>query len=66
MGSFLGDCGGKFLRRVGDAGSGEFVLEIASLIKTIAMSHIDNIVRERYGSNAARIFRYDLYYRYTF
>ncbi|KAL7641438.1 UNVERIFIED_CONTAM: hypothetical protein RMT77_008578 [Armadillidium vulgare] len=53
----IGDCGGKFLRRVGDAGGGEYVLETASLIQTITMSHIDNIVRERYGSNAARIFR---------
>ena len=53
------DCDG-FLRRVGDAGGGEYIINLDSIIETITMSSVDSIVRERYGSKSARIFRYTI------
>lgn len=48
---------GGCVQRVGDAGGGEFRLNLASAITTLTHSLIYNIVQERFGSKAARIFR---------
>ena len=47
----------RFLDRVGDAGGGQYVINIKHVFTELATAAIENIILERYGSKALRIFR---------
>merc|ERR1719266_1481083 len=47
----------RFLDRVGDAGGGQYVVNAKHILTELAAASIENIVLERYGSKALRIFR---------
>ncbi|CAG0882956.1 unnamed protein product [Darwinula stevensoni] len=47
----------KFIAKRGDAGGGEYVLTLEKCFTQLAWAALESIVMERFGSNAARIFR---------
>lgn len=47
----------QFLKRVGDSGGGHFSVNMKEAFKQLAWATLENIVTERFGSKAARIFR---------
>ncbi|XP_015118884.1 DNA-directed RNA polymerase III subunit RPC3 [Diachasma alloeum] len=47
----------QFLRRVGDSGGGQFSVNVKEAFAQLAWATLENIVMERFGSKAARIFR---------
>lgn len=46
-----------FIRRVGDSGGGQYSINVKEAFHQLAWTTLDNIVMERFGSKAARIFR---------
>ncbi|XP_042220401.1 DNA-directed RNA polymerase III subunit RPC3-like isoform X1 [Homarus americanus] len=48
---------GECVQRVGDAGGGQYRLNMANAFQSLTHTLIYNIVQERFGSKAARIFR---------
>lgn len=50
----------QFLKRVGDSGGGQYSVNMKEAFKQLAWATLENIVMERFGSKAARIFRYDV------
>ncbi|CAK9804650.1 DNA-directed RNA polymerase III subunit RPC3 [Anthophora plagiata] len=47
----------QFLKRVGDSGGGQYSVNMKEAFKQLAWTTLENIVMERFGSKAARIFR---------
>lgn len=47
----------QFIKRVGDSGGGQYSVNMKNAFKQLAWTTIENIVSERFGSKAARIFR---------
>ncbi|XP_043269175.1 DNA-directed RNA polymerase III subunit RPC3 isoform X2 [Venturia canescens] len=47
----------SFLKRVGDSGGGQYSVNIKEAFAQLAWATVENIVMERFGSKAARIFR---------
>ncbi|XP_034934024.1 DNA-directed RNA polymerase III subunit RPC3 [Chelonus insularis] len=47
----------RFVKRVGDSGGGQFCVDMKEAFAQLAWATIENIVLERFGSKAARIFR---------
>lgn len=47
----------QFLKRVGDSGGGQFSVNMKEAFAQLAWVTVGNIVMERFGSKAARIFR---------
>lgn len=48
----------QFLKRVGDSGGGQYSVNMKEAFNQLAWTTLENIVMERFGSKAARIFRY--------
>jgi DNA-directed RNA polymerase III subunit RPC3 len=46
-----------FLSKYGDAGGGQYVVNMKQIFEKLTWACIDNIITEKYGSKAARIFR---------
>ncbi|KAH8294982.1 hypothetical protein KR018_004877 [Drosophila ironensis] len=46
-----------FLRRVGDMGGGLYVVDMEHAFESLAFACVENVITERFGSKAARIFR---------
>ena len=46
-----------FVRRVGDEGGGAFVVRFSHAMEKMATAAVENVVQERMGSKALRIFR---------
>lgn len=46
------------LTKFGDAGGGQYVLNVKSVFEKLACATLDSIVLERFGSKALRLFRY--------
>lgn len=49
----------QFMKRVGDSGGGQYSVNMKEAFNQLAWTTLENIVMERFGSKAARIFRYD-------
>ncbi|XP_033201122.1 RNA polymerase III subunit C [Bombus vancouverensis nearcticus] len=47
----------QFLKRVGDSGGGQYSVNMKEAFKQLTWTTLENIVTERFGSKAARIFR---------
>lgn len=47
----------NFIKRVGDSGGGQYSVSVKNAFHELAWVTLDNIVMERFGSKAARIFR---------
>lgn len=47
----------QFLKRFGDAGGGQYCVNMKEAFNQLAWATLENIVMERFGSKAARIFR---------
>ncbi|XP_033216111.1 DNA-directed RNA polymerase III subunit RPC3 isoform X2 [Belonocnema kinseyi] len=47
----------KFIRRVGDSNGGQFSINMKEAFNQLAWTTLENIVMEKFGSKAARIFR---------
>ncbi|PBC33528.1 DNA-directed RNA polymerase III subunit RPC3 [Apis cerana cerana] len=47
----------QFLKRVGDSGGGQYSVNMKEAFNQLAWASLENIVMERFGSKAARIFR---------
>ncbi|OAD61408.1 DNA-directed RNA polymerase III subunit RPC3 [Eufriesea mexicana] len=47
----------QFLKRVGDSGGGQYSVNMKEAFNQLAWATLENIVMERFGSKAARIFR---------
>lgn len=47
----------QFIQRVGDSGGGQYNVNMKSAFCQLAWTTLENIVTERFGSKAARIFR---------
>ncbi|XP_014224628.1 DNA-directed RNA polymerase III subunit RPC3 [Trichogramma pretiosum] len=47
----------KFIMRVGDSGGGQYTVNMKEAFHQLAWATIENVVMERFGSKAARIFR---------
>ncbi|XP_046748019.1 DNA-directed RNA polymerase III subunit RPC3 [Diprion similis] len=47
----------QFLKRVGDSGGGQFSINMKQAFTQLTWTTLENIVLERFGSKAARIFR---------
>ncbi|XP_066985988.1 DNA-directed RNA polymerase III subunit RPC3 isoform X1 [Macrobrachium rosenbergii] len=48
---------GGCVQRVGDAGGGEYRINMFNAFKALTHALVDNVVQDRFGSKAARIFR---------
>ena len=46
-----------FIRRVGDEGGGAFEVCFADTFESLAAATVENVVMEKFGSKALRIFR---------
>ncbi|XP_060648066.1 DNA-directed RNA polymerase III subunit RPC3 [Drosophila nasuta] len=46
-----------FLRKVGDMGGGQYVVDMESSFESLAFACVESVITERFGSKAARIFR---------
>jgi len=53
----MADDRSRFVDRVGDSGGGQFTINIKHILDEITLATLDNIVLERFGSKALRIFR---------
>uniref|UniRef100_A0A2A4IWE1 DNA-directed RNA polymerase III subunit RPC3 n=1 Tax=Heliothis virescens TaxID=7102 RepID=A0A2A4IWE1_HELVI len=53
----LEESGGGLVRRVGDAGSGQYCVRARHAARQLVTAALDHVVTERLGSKAARIFR---------
>ena len=47
----------RFVSKVGDAGGGQYIVNVKHVYTELAVATIENIILERYGSKALRIFR---------
>ena len=47
----------QFMKRVGDSGGGQYSVNMKEAFNQLAWTTLENIVMERFGSKAARIFR---------
>ena len=47
----------RFVSKVGDAGGGQYIVNVKHIYSELAAATIENIILERYGSKALRIFR---------
>ncbi|XP_014613486.1 PREDICTED: DNA-directed RNA polymerase III subunit RPC3 isoform X1 [Polistes canadensis] len=47
----------QFIRRVGDSGGGQYSISMKQAFYQLAWSTLENVVLERFGSDAVRIFR---------
>lgn len=47
----------KFLVKYGDMGGGQYVIQMKIAFEQLTWACIDNIITEKFGSKAARIFR---------
>lgn len=47
----------KFIMRVGDSGGGHYSVNMKNAFNQLAWTTLENVVTEKFGSNAARIFR---------
>ncbi|XP_058789245.1 DNA-directed RNA polymerase III subunit RPC3 [Phymastichus coffea] len=47
----------QFIQRVGDSGGGQYSVNMKEAFHQLAWAVLDNVVMERFGSKAARIFR---------
>ncbi|XP_018398493.1 PREDICTED: DNA-directed RNA polymerase III subunit RPC3 [Cyphomyrmex costatus] len=47
----------QFIKRVGDSGGGQYSVNMKNAFKELTWATLENIVTERFGSKAARIFR---------
>ncbi|CAD6237379.1 GSCOCG00002279001-RA-CDS [Cotesia congregata] len=47
----------RFVKRVGDSGGGQFSIDVKEIMSQLAWATVENVVLERFGSKAARIFR---------
>ena len=56
------ESGGGFIRRVGEAGGGQYAVCARRAAAQLLLALLDHTVTERLGSHAARIFRYYLCY----
>ncbi|XP_075048526.1 DNA-directed RNA polymerase III subunit RPC3 [Mixophyes fleayi] len=55
--SLLADDPLEFVGRSGDSGGGMFVINLHKAVASLAVSNLESIVQERFGSRCARIFR---------
>ncbi|KAM8707293.1 hypothetical protein ACLKA7_011395 [Drosophila subpalustris] len=46
-----------FLRRVGDMGGGQYIVDFERSFESLAFACVESVITERFGSKAARIFR---------
>ncbi|KAH8388610.1 hypothetical protein KR093_011300 [Drosophila rubida] len=46
-----------FLRKVGDMGGGQYVVDMERAFESLAFACVESVITERFGSKAARIFR---------
>ncbi|EDV92963.1 DNA-directed RNA polymerase III subunit RPC3 [Drosophila grimshawi] len=46
-----------FLRRVGDMGGGQYVIDMEHAFESLAFACVESVITERFGSKATRIFR---------
>ncbi|XP_044728102.1 DNA-directed RNA polymerase III subunit RPC3 [Chrysoperla carnea] len=47
----------KFLMKIGETGGGQYVINLKETFIQLAWATVENIIAEKYGSHAARIFR---------
>lgn len=50
----------KFISKGGDMGGGQYVVQMKDAIDQLTWVCIENIITEKFGTKAARIFRWDL------
>ncbi|XP_030370669.1 DNA-directed RNA polymerase III subunit RPC3 [Scaptodrosophila lebanonensis] len=55
--TLLADDSLGFLRKVGDMGSGQYVVDLEKSFESLAFACVEAVITERFGSKAARIFR---------
>ncbi|KAL2746845.1 DNA-directed RNA polymerase III subunit RPC3 [Vespula maculifrons] len=55
--NLIDDDTSQFIRRVGDSGGGQYSINMKEAFNQLAWTTLENIVMERFGSKAARIFR---------
>lgn len=55
--SFLVDDQLKFLSKYGEMGGGQYVVQMKNAIDQLTWVCIENIITEKFGTKAARIFR---------
>uniref|UniRef100_A0A1B0BG50 DNA-directed RNA polymerase III subunit RPC3 n=1 Tax=Glossina palpalis gambiensis TaxID=67801 RepID=A0A1B0BG50_9MUSC len=46
-----------FIRKIGEMGSGQYVVDLSQAFEELTLCCIENIITERFGSKASRIFR---------
>lgn len=54
---FLADDSLGFIRKIGEMGSGQYVVDLSQAFEELTLCCIENIITERFGSKASRIFR---------
>lgn len=47
----------QFIKRVGDSGGGQYVMDMKNAFEQLAWATLENIVTEKFSSKASRIFR---------
>lgn len=47
----------QFIKRVGDSGGGQYIINMKNAFKQLTWTTLEHIVTERFDSKAARIFR---------
>lgn len=61
---FLVDDNLKFLSKYGDAGGGQYIVEMRTAFQQLTWNCIENVIIEKFGTKAARIFRVVLKHKY--
>ncbi|XP_005175452.2 DNA-directed RNA polymerase III subunit RPC3 [Musca domestica] len=55
--ALLADDSLHFIRKIGEMGGGQYVVDLAPAFESLALACIENVITERFGSKASRIFR---------
>jgi len=55
----------RFINKVGEAGGGQYIINHKHIFEEITAASLENIIRDKFGSKAMRIFRYIRERRYV-
>ena len=61
---WLAEDSSGLLIKIGDSGGGQYTINYGNVFTSLACATLDSIVLERFGSKAARLFRYVFFFSF--